>query len=113
MAINKLIPANFSKRVEFGINKMVHNSNTGVNISKFETKISCWCMPYTRSIYQQISLTPEQLDEPVIVVRHNAKISPEMLVKYNDIQYIITNISADDSNTTIAYDYITLRKKGK
>lgn len=113
MAINSPAPAKFSKRAEFGKNKLVHNPNTGANVSQFVTVFTLWCMPYTRSIYQQIMLTPEQLDQPVIIVRHNPKISADMLVKYNGVQYTITNISPDDSNTPIAYDYLTLRKKGK
>lgn len=113
MPLNNIQPYSLNKKAYFGKNKLVHNPNTGANVTKFVDLFTLWCCPYTRPISQQISLTPEQLDQPVIIVRHNVKISIDMLVKYNETQYTITNISSDDSNKIIAYDYLTLRKKGK
>ncbi|MDF7639959.1 phage head closure protein [Lactobacillus sp. ESL0791] len=113
MALNSIQPYSLNKKAEFGKVQLVHNSNTGANINRFVSQFSLWCMPYTRAISQQISLTPEQLDQPIIIVRHNTKVTTDMLVEYDGIQYSIMNISSDDSNKIIAYDYITLRKKGK
>lgn len=113
MPLNNVQPYSLNKKAEFGANKMVHNPNTGANISQFVTMFTLWCAPYTRAISQQITLTPEQLDQPIIIVRHNSKITNDMLVKYDNKQYAIVNISPDDGNKIIAYDYITIHKKGK
>lgn len=113
MALNNISIYSLNKKAIFCTSKVVHNPKTGVNNEQLVPELTLWCMPYTRTIGQQASLAPEQLDQPVIVVRHNRKVTAQMKVKYNGIDYNIANISPDDSNRIITYDYITLKKVAK
>lgn len=109
MALNNVSISSLNKKAYFYITKSVHNPHTGANSSQLVLAMTLWCMPYTRGIAQQSSLTPEQLDQPVIIVRHNPNVTEQMKVKYNDKIYNIVNISPDDSNQIITYDYLTLK----
>ena len=112
MALNNISISSFNKKAYFYVTKSVHNPHTGANSSQLVLALTLWCMPYTRGIVQQSGLTPEQLDQPIIIVRHNPKITAQMQVKYDDRTYSIVNISPDDTNQIITYDYLTLKKVG-
>lgn len=112
MALNNVTIASLNKKAFFYTTKSVHNPHTGANTPQLVLALTLWCMPYTRGISQQSNLNPEQLDQPIIIVRHNTKITEQMKVKYNDKTYSIVNISPDDSNQMITYDYLTLKKVG-
>lgn len=113
MALNNISIYSLNKKAIFCTTAVVHNPKTGVNKEQLVPAFTLWCMPYTRTIGQQASLAPEQLDQPIIVVRHNRQITAQMKVKYDGIDYNIANISPDDINQIITYDYITLKKVAK
>lgn len=111
MALNKLTPAAFNKQADFGTVTTKVNLNTGTNNQKvFKPELILWCAPYTRSLNQSYLLAPELQNTIVIVVRHNSKINDALKVNYQGTLYSIADLSIDDSNTYIAYDYVTLRK---
>jgi SPP1 family predicted phage head-tail adaptor len=44
-----------------------------------------------------------------LVVRHNVRINDQLHVKYKGEEYVIINISSDDSANYLTYDFLTLR----
>ncbi|WEV36218.1 phage head closure protein [Lactobacillus sp. ESL0677] len=111
MAINnKLIPANFTKRAEFGTVKNETNEDTGVDMPMFQPEFSLYCAAYTVSMYMQLSVEMDISKQKIIVIRHNSKVNLDKLVRLDGEQYNIIKISPDESGSVIVYDYLTLQK---
>lgn len=114
MVLNSNTPAQFNQKASFGTVKSVLNENTGNYVPTFIAQFTLWCRHNTRSFSRQYQNNGKaEKDSPVIVVRHNSKITDALLVKYQDVQFKISDISIDDSNNFIAYDYLTLEKVKK
>lgn len=109
---NRLKPSDFSQKAVFSTIKPVLDRNTGVNHNQLTTVLTLYVAPYTVNISRQLSLTPEQQNQKVIIVRHNSKIKPDMSVNYMGNDYLISSISPDEKSNVITYDYLTLNSKG-
>ena len=109
---NRLKPSDFSQKAVFSTIKPVLDRNTGVNHNQLTPVLTLYVAPYTVNISRQMSLTPEQQNQKVIIVRHNSKIKPDMVVTYMENDYYISLISPDEKSNVIMYDYLTLNNKG-
>ncbi|TYC50758.1 head-tail adaptor protein [Weissella muntiaci] len=104
-------PSDFNHKAEFGKIETVKNNNTGSTSKKFVPVFSLWFAPKTRSIALQLQLQgTEQADTREIIVKHNKNLNETMLVKIDGEQYDIVNISSDDTNQIISYDYVTIKR---
>ena len=66
------------------------------------------------SLTQQYTLVGTRLDNSItIIVRHDARNINQKQARLDGIVYEISDISSDDSNDTIRYDYLTLVKTTK
>jgi SPP1 family predicted phage head-tail adaptor len=114
MALNSNKPAQFNQKAEFGITKSVLNKNTGNYVASFVPQFTLWCRHNTRSFVRQYQNNGHsEKDTPVIVVRHSNRVTDALLVRYRTQLYKIADISVDDSNIVITYDYLTLEKTEK
>lgn len=109
MALNKLTPASFNRKLQIGTTKTVQNPINGTSKQDFVVTASLWCAPYTRSIASSYQLTAEQLDEVMVVIRHNSTVKEGIKCQYQGNLYSVVNDSMDDSNSYLAYDYLTLK----
>lgn len=115
MVSGKLKPSNFVKKVEFGTVKSVLNKNTGQKVPSFvATTSQMRYAPRSRSITQSDSIFGTSIqDTKIIAVRHNDSLTDDLKVRFvktgkvHDIKYI----SSDESNTPIAFDYVTIHKE--
>ncbi|MBS0937045.1 phage head closure protein [Lactiplantibacillus plantarum] len=109
MALNKLTSASFNRKLQVGTTKTVQNPINGTSKQTFVVTTRLWCAPYTRSIASSYQLTAEQLDEVVVVIRHNSTVKEGIKCQYQGNLYSVVNDSMDDSNSYLAYDYLTLK----
>ncbi|QIL49858.1 phage head closure protein [Weissella coleopterorum] len=106
-------PSDFNKKAKFGMIKTVKNENTGSSKKEFVATCELWFAPKTRSLAMQYKLQGTDLESTrEIIVRHNSSVDNSMVVQIGDDRYDVVNISSDDTNQTISYDYITLKKVG-
>lgn len=106
-------PSDFNKKAKFGTVKTVKNENTGSSKKEFTVICELWFAPKTRSLAIQYKLQGTDLESTrEIVVRHNASVDNSMLVQIENERYDIVNVSSDDTNQAISYDYITIKKVG-
>ena len=82
MAINKLTPVDFNQRIQIGTVKTVQNPINGTSKQTFISQFSLYCAPYTRSIAYSYQLTAEQLEQVVVIIRHNPKVYEEIMILY-------------------------------
>lgn len=113
MALNKLAPASFNRKLQIGTTKTVQNPINGTSKQAFVVTASLWCAPYTRSIANSYQLTAEQLDEVVVIIRHNSTVKKGIKCQYQGSLYSVVNDSMDDSNGYLTYDYLTLKQVNK
>ncbi|QLQ50956.1 phage head closure protein [Lactiplantibacillus plantarum] len=109
MTLNKLGPASFNRKIEIGTTKTIQNPINSMSKQSFVSEFSLWCAPYTRVISKSYQLTTEQLDEVVVVIRHNGAVKQGVKCQYQSNLYSVVNDSVDDSNNYLAYDYLTLK----
>lgn len=109
---SRLKPSDFSQKAVFSTIAPVLDRNTGVNHNQITQVLTLYAAPYTVNISRQMSLTPEQQNQKVIIIRHNSKIKPDMVVTYMGSDYLISLISPDEKSNVIMYDYLTLNSKG-
>ncbi|GMA66775.1 MULTISPECIES: phage head closure protein [Leuconostoc] len=115
MVSGKLKPSNFIGKVEFGTIKSVDNQNTGGKKKIFvSVSHQMRFAPRSRSITQSDTIFGTDIQETkIIAVRHNMELSENLKVRFvktgkvHDIKYI----SADESNSPIKFDYITITKE--
>ena len=107
-------PSDFRLRAEFGAIETVENEYTGSDETVFVPKLSLHYKPHTRTLNQQyLAGQNGLLDTRVIVIRHNKKVTENMLVKIDGVVYTIELISPDENLGVNKYDYITIRKNNK
>lgn len=115
MVSGKLKPSNFIGKVEFGTVKSVLNKNTGQKVPSFvSSTIQMRYAPRSRSITQSDSIVGTSIqDTKIIAVRHNESLTDNLKVRFVKTGKVhdIKDISSDESNTPIAFDYVTIDKE--
>ncbi|MEK0403083.1 phage head closure protein [Lactiplantibacillus plantarum] len=79
----------------------------------FVSQFSLYCAPYTRSIASSYQLTAEQLEQVVVIIRHNPKVYEGIKCQYKGKLYDVINDSIDDSSNYLSCDYLTLKQVTK
>lgn len=111
---NSLAPANFNRKAQFGTVKSVLNTNTGGYNDSFVAQLSLWCAARTRTLTQQYQIENTELNDTIIItIHHNSKVNSSMRVVYQGKQYSIVDISSDDSNQYMTYDFVTMKLVNK
>ncbi|GEK06651.1 phage head closure protein [Schleiferilactobacillus harbinensis] len=109
MAIS-FTPSDFSKTVELGV-PVSHRTGAGLNISVFSPAYILHFKQQKRTLSQQYTLIGTRLDNSVtVIVRHDDRNTAQQQARIDGIVYDIADISPDDSNNIIRYDYLTLIK---
>lgn len=109
MAIS-FIPSDFSKVVELGVPQS-HRTGAGLNISVFSPAYKLHYKQQKRTLTQQYLLVGTRLDNSlVIITRHDDRNIAQQQARIDGIVYDIADVSPDDSNNIIRYDYLTLIK---
>jgi SPP1 family predicted phage head-tail adaptor len=104
------IPADFSKTVELG-SPQSHRTGAGLNISTFVPAYTLHYKQQKRTLTQQYTLVGTRLDNSVtIITRHDARNVFQQQARISGTLYNIADVSPDDSNNVIRYDYLTLIK---
>ena len=110
MAINKLTPVDFNQRIQIGTVKTIQNPINGTSKQTFVSQFSLYCAPYTRAIASSYQLTAEQLEQVVVVIRHNPKVYEGIKCQYKCKLYEVSNDIIDDSSKYLSCDYLTLKQ---
>ena len=105
-------PSDFNRKADFGTVESKQNPNNGSIKKTFVKQFSLWYAPKTRTLNQQYQIQGTALDNTkVIVVRHNTAVEGIKVVQINGEMYDIVQYSPDESNTIIAYDFVTLKRR--
>ena len=105
--------ADFSQTVELG-SPQSHKTGAGVNVNNFVPAYSLHFKQQKRTLTQQYTLVGTRLDNSItIITRHDARNASQKQARLNGVVYDISDISPDDSNDAIRYDYLTLTKVTK
>lgn len=109
----KFKAADFSRIVELGVPQS-HKTGAGLNISSFVPAYKLHYKQQKRTLTQQYTLVGTRLDNSItIITRHDARNAAQRQARLDGIVYDISDISPDDSNDAIRYDYLTLVKTTK
>lgn len=109
MAIS-FIPSDFSKTVELG-SPVSHRTGAGLNVSSFAPAYILHFKQQKRTLTQQYLLVGTRLDNSlVIITRHDDRNIAQQQARIDGTVYDIADVSPDDSNNAIRYDYLTLLK---
>lgn len=82
-----------------------------MNISTFVPAYSLHFKQQKRTLTQQYLLVGTRLDNSlVIIVRHDDRNVSQQQARIDGVVYDIADVSPDDSNNAIRYDYLTLVK---
>lgn len=104
--------ADFNRKVAFGTVESKQNPNNGSIKKTFAKQFSVWCAPKLRTLNQQYQIQGTALDNTkVIVVRHNPAIESIKVAQIDSVMYDIVQYSPDESNSIIAYDFVTLKRR--
>lgn len=104
--------SDFNKKVTFGEVKSVKNPNTGSTQQKFVPALNLWYATKTRTLNQQYQLQGTSLENTnVIIVRHHAALVGFKVAQINEVMFDIVQISPDESNNYITYDFVTLKRR--
>ena len=105
--------ADFSRKVDLGSPKS-HKTGAGINITSFVPNYSLHFKQQNRTLTQQYTLVGTRLDNSItVIVRHDVRNASQHQARIDGIVYDISDISPDDSNDAIRYDYLTLVKTTK
>lgn len=106
------LPSQFGKTCEFGTVETTENPFTGAEMpGEFVSKFKLHYKPHTRTLNQQYLAAQANLsDTRVIVVRHNKRVTDELMVRLDGIVFKIVQVSPDETQGLNKYDFITLRK---
>lgn len=105
--------ADFSRTVELG-SPQSHKTGAGVNVTNFVSAYSLHFKQQKRTLTQQYTLVGTRLDNSItIIVRHDTRNVSQKQARLDGVVYDISDISPDDSNDAIRYDYLTLTKVTK
>lgn len=111
--VSSFKPSDFSRTIELGSPKS-HTTGAGINITSFVPAYSLHFKQQKRTLTQQYTLVGTRLDNSItIIVRHDARNIEQKQARLDGITYDISDISPDDSNNAIRYDYLTLIKVTK
>ena len=103
-------PSDFSKTVELG-NPVSHRTGAGLNISVFVPAYILHYKQQKRTLSQEYTLIGTRLDNSItIIVRHDDRNVNQQQARIGGTVYNISDVSPDDSNNAIRYDYLTLLK---
>lgn len=106
----KFKAADFSRIVELGVPQS-HKTGAGLNISSFTPAYTLHFKQQKRTLTQQYTLVGTRLDNSItIITRHDARNAAQQQARIDGIVYDIADVSPDDSNDAIRYDYLTLVK---
>lgn len=106
-------PADFSREVELGSIKS-HQNGAHVNISSFVPAYTLHFKEQKRTLTQQYTLIGTRLDHSItIIVRHDQRNLDQQQARISGVTYDIAEVSPDDSNNYVRYDYLTLIKVTK
>lgn len=106
-------PSDFSRKVDLGSPKS-HKTGAGINITSFVPAYSLHCKQQKRTLTQQYTLVGTRLDNSItIITRHDDRNAAQQQARLGGIVYDIADVSPDDSNDAIRYDYLTLTKTTK
>lgn len=109
----KFKAADFTRTVELGSPKS-HKTGAGINVTSFVPTYSLHFKQQKRTLTQQYTLVGTRLDNSItIIVRHDARNINQKQARLDGVVYDISDISPDDSNDAIRYDYLTLVKTTK
>ncbi|MDY2520335.1 phage head closure protein [Weissella cibaria] len=105
-------PADFNRKADFGTVESVQNPNNGSIKKSFVKQFSLWYAPKTRTLNQQYQIQGTELDNTkVIMVRHNTAVEGIKVAQIDGMMYDIVQYSPDESNSIIAYDFVTLKRR--
>ncbi|CAM2773046.1 phage head closure protein [Fructilactobacillus fructivorans] len=108
----KLLYSSFNKKITVGVPKTVTNENNGNTYESFESKFQLWACPYRRSMPTRYNLLgTEWQDTITLIVKHDERITGNLLIKYGDTLYKLVDYSPDEGNGFMNYDYLTLEAK--
>lgn len=106
-------PSDFSRNVDLGSPKS-HKTGAGINITSFVPAYSLHYKQQKRTLTQQYTLVGTRLDNSItIITRHDDRNAAQQQARLGGIVYDIADVSPDDSNDAIRYDYLTLTKTTK
>ena len=106
-------PSDFSRMVDLG-SPQSHKTGAGINITSFVPAYSLHFKQQKRTLTQQYTLVGTRLDNSItIITRHDVRNASQQQARIDGIVYDISDISPDDSNDAIRYDYLTLVKTTK
>lgn len=109
----KFKAADFTRTVELG-SPQSHKTGAGLNIPSFVPAYTLHYKQQKRTLTQQYTLVGTRLDNSItIIVRHDARNINQKQARLDGVVYDISDISPDDSNDAIRYDYLTLVKTAK
>lgn len=109
MAIN-FKPSDFSHVVELG-NPQSHRTGAGLNITSFVPAYTLHYKQQKRTLTQQYTLIGTRLDNSItLITRHDDRNANQKQARIDGITYNIADVSPDDGNDYIRYDYLTLVK---
>jgi SPP1 family predicted phage head-tail adaptor len=109
MAIS-FIPSDFSRTVELGGPKS-HRTGAGLNVSTFVPAYTLHYKQQKRTLTQQYLLVGTRLDNSlVIITRHDDRNVNQQQARIDGVVYDVADVSPDDSNNIVRYDYLTLVK---
>lgn len=111
--VKNVNPSRLSFRIEFGQyeNTEQQNPNTGEPIKDFKPSFSVYAGIWSMDTDQSLSLAGKGIKDAVIfVVRHNAALNTEMLVRKGEVIYQIDTIASDDGLPPDGYDLVTCHK---
>ncbi|WP_270319194.1 phage head closure protein [Weissella confusa] len=104
--------SDFNRKADFGTVESKQNPNNGSIKKTFVKQFSLWYAPKTRTLSQQYQIQGTALDNTkVIVVRHNPAVEGVKVAQIDDVMYDIVQYSPDESNSIIAYDFVTLKRR--
>lgn len=101
-------PSDFSRKVDLGSPKS-HKTGAGINLTSFVPAYSLHFKQQKRTLTQQYTLVGTRLDNSItIITRHDDRNAAQQQARINGIVYDVADVSPDDSNDAIRYDYLTL-----
>lgn len=105
--------ADFSRTAELG-SPQSHKTGAGINITSFVPAYILHYKQQKRTLTQQYTLVGTRLDNSItIITRHDTRNAAQQQARLDGIVYDIADVSPDDSNDAIRYDYLTLTKIAK
>lgn len=111
--VSSFKPSDFSRKVELGSPKS-HTTGAGLNITSFVPAYKLHYKQQKRTLTQQYTLIGTRLDISItIIVRHDERNVSQQQARISGVVYDIADVSPDDSNNAIRYDYLTLIKVTK